>query len=79
MSTSTRAVFDAFPESRDRVEALIADSVEFAELCENYDDVVAAHCLAADTRKESPLGPAAEYHLLRLELEAEILESLERS
>ena len=73
MSALPRPVTDAFPEHRERVIELIGSDEGFAELCDDFDEVVAAHDRALGAERPNQRGHASEYHALRLELEAEIL------
>ena len=74
MSVPPRPVLDAFPENRARVIELIGSDEEFAELCDHFDEVATAHVRATAVDRADQLGHASEYHALRLELEAEILQ-----
>ena len=74
MSTSPRPVLDAFPEHRDRLGLLIDSDEGFAELCDHFDEVVAAHGRAVESDHAGHHSHASEYHALRLELEFEILQ-----
>ena len=73
MSAPPRPVMDAFPEHRERLLALISCDEGFAELCDDFDEVVAAHARAIASGNTRQLSHASEYHALRLELESEIL------
>lgn len=77
MSTFPRPVLDAFPEHRERLSELIDSDEGFAELCDHFDEVVAAHSRAATSDQASQHSHASEYHSLRLELETEILQMVD--
>jgi hypothetical protein len=58
---------------------LLIDSDEgFAELCDHFDEVVAAHSRAVGSGEANQHSHASEYHALRLELESEILHIVDR-
>ena len=71
-------MLDAFPEHRERLRALIGGDDDLDELCDDYDTV--AHAYRRATSGEVSLaGAADEYHRLKLELEAEILDWIGRA
>ena len=73
-----RPVLDAFPEHRERLIVLFGAHPDLDELCDDYDTVALAY-ERATSGDVSLAGAADEYHRLRVELEAEILDWIGRA
>lgn len=76
--SASRPVLAAFPEHREQLEALLGAHADLDELCDDYDAVVLAYGRAT-SGDESLAGAADEYHRLKIELEAEILDWIGRA
>ena len=74
MNVLERPSFQFFPECADLLRALITVDEQLSELCSNFDEVVAAHQANARASGADASERADEYHALRIEIEAEILD-----
>ncbi len=75
LTNPTRPVLQAFPEYSDRLRALAEHDPAIGELCDEFDIVIDAHRRSLEGDQPS-VARAREYHGLRLELEAELLDRL---
>jgi hypothetical protein len=73
-----RPVYDSFPECADLLRALVRVDEQMLELCTDFDEVAAAHEASARSSGATATERAAEFHSLKIEIEAEILDLVRR-
>ena len=76
MNDKTRHLRERFPNNNSTIDLLIAEDLEFLDLCEDYEACVNALLYWADSNAPEAKTRVNEYRTLIEQLETEILQAL---